>query len=439
MTHVLYGDGVHDDTPAIQEMLDSGIGCVYLPPPKAFYQISRTLKMYSFQELKLDRWTVIKLVPKSNCPMLTNADHANGNQNIAITGGIWDFNNLEQAPNPQMVVDATEVPPPMREDEVDTNHPFGVEFKRMAIPADYPAEPTIGKPMSWNAVHKLSYRFDRYFGIGIRLINVGGFKMTSLTLRNPVTYAFQAGALRNFTISHIVFDFNEGNPSPDNMDGLHFDGLCSNGYIADLKGTCYDDLLAFNAYGYPCESPCIGPIENIVVDGIFADYCHSAVRLLSCGQKVRNINIRNVHGTFYRYTVGLTHFHSQCKATGQFDNIVLENFSVAKAIPLPSDWNRCADWGVVWLEGVTNVKTLKITGFHRIEENTPTPCVELEPTVRINSLILDDIFVENHLPQEVELLHNDGVIQNLRLGLINIADNVREIGGKGTIGQKKQF
>ena len=31
----LVGDGVHDDTAAIQAMLDAGRSCVYLPPPQS--------------------------------------------------------------------------------------------------------------------------------------------------------------------------------------------------------------------------------------------------------------------------------------------------------------------------------------------------------------------------------------------------------------------
>ena len=34
MKYQLYGDGIHDDYPAIQEMLDSGMQVVYLPVPE---------------------------------------------------------------------------------------------------------------------------------------------------------------------------------------------------------------------------------------------------------------------------------------------------------------------------------------------------------------------------------------------------------------------
>lgn len=100
MPFQLYGDGVHDDTDAIQSMLDSGSCCVSLPLPEKHYLISRTLKLHSHQELVLSRWTLVRMAPKSNAPMLANSDPANGNTRIAVRGGIWDCDNIHQAPNP---------------------------------------------------------------------------------------------------------------------------------------------------------------------------------------------------------------------------------------------------------------------------------------------------------------------------------------------------
>ena len=41
---ILYGDGIHDDYEAIQELLDSGSCQISLPAPKKLYSISKTLK-----------------------------------------------------------------------------------------------------------------------------------------------------------------------------------------------------------------------------------------------------------------------------------------------------------------------------------------------------------------------------------------------------------
>ena len=59
----LVGDGVADDTAAIQARLDSGAPCVYLPPPKRHYRISKTLRIGSGTELRLDRFSVVRLAP----------------------------------------------------------------------------------------------------------------------------------------------------------------------------------------------------------------------------------------------------------------------------------------------------------------------------------------------------------------------------------------
>lgn len=54
----------------------------------------------SNQELRLDRFTVIRLAPKSDCPMIENRGYRSGaNVNVCVTGGFWDMGNLRQTPN----------------------------------------------------------------------------------------------------------------------------------------------------------------------------------------------------------------------------------------------------------------------------------------------------------------------------------------------------
>ena len=79
MKNILYGDGIHDDFPAIQEMLDSGVCEVVLPAPEKYYVISKTLKIHGNQTLKLPRFAVIRLADKANCEMIENEDFENYN------------------------------------------------------------------------------------------------------------------------------------------------------------------------------------------------------------------------------------------------------------------------------------------------------------------------------------------------------------------------
>ena len=242
--------------------------------------------------------------------------------------------------------------------------------------------------------------------------NVDGFELRDLTVKDPVTYGIICGKVTNFTIKGITFDYNEGNPSPNNMDGIHFEGLCRNGYIGDLKGACYDDLVAFTADDVSTISKYFAPIENIVVDGIFADRCHSAVRLLSFGHSVKNIVIRNVFGSYYRYAIGFTQYLPAMEEPGTFDNIVLENLFISKALPLESDWNRCPDWGLIWVEGGSRIGSLRINALHRIENTTPTPDIQIDAGACIDMLEADSCSLENHHPCEIVHISNNGTINS---------------------------
>ena len=72
------------------------------------------------------------------------------------------------------------------------------------------------------------------------------------------------------------------------------------------------------------DDSCYGPIENIVVDGIFAEKSHSAVRLLSGNLLVKNIHITNVFGGYYVYCVTMSKYTSEPGVLG-FENITVDN------------------------------------------------------------------------------------------------------------------
>ena len=68
--YTLYGDGIHDDIPAIQELIDSGVCEVELPAPSVCYLISKPIIIPSSFKLKLPRFAHIKLMDGANCFML---------------------------------------------------------------------------------------------------------------------------------------------------------------------------------------------------------------------------------------------------------------------------------------------------------------------------------------------------------------------------------
>ena len=95
----LYGDGIHDDTAAIQTMLDK---CGTVRIPEGYYLISRPLIIHSNTHLILDRNATLHLADGANCSLLDNDGlyRDETNENVIIEGGIWDGNHMAQERKP---------------------------------------------------------------------------------------------------------------------------------------------------------------------------------------------------------------------------------------------------------------------------------------------------------------------------------------------------
>lgn len=390
MKNVLYGDGIHDDQPAIQEMIDSGVCEVVLPVPKNKYLITKPIVIPSNFKLKLPRFAEIKLADGANCFMLQNKmvrkpgkrlrdfltpleknlwyfidefspEAEDICSNFEIEGGIWNFNNKNQDPNP-----------------IQTN----------------------------------AFDDRMFLGHIMLFYNVRNFRLSNITFKDPSNYAVMIEKASYFTVENIEFDFNEGNPYSVNMDGIHLNGNCHYGVIRNLKGACYDDLVALNAY-----EGAGGDITNIEIDGLFAKNCHSAVRLLAVQQKVEHISISNVFGTYYQYCIGLTKYYPG-ETTGWFDAIMLNNIHASKAKRLPIQeihmgGGKKYHFPFIWIQGDTRVKNMSITGVHRREYENPVATIQIDEKAEVNKLVLNDISAENYTGCEMPLIVNNGNVAEL--------------------------
>lgn len=366
MENRLYGDGIHDDTSAIQEMID-GAGCeLSLPAPEKFYLISRSLELPSNFRFTLPRFAEIRLAKDSNCLMLKNKmtpdpeckersyckiyKDTPESMNIELSGGIWNCNNLEQEPNP---------------------------------------------------IQKRDRPIPEYWGYGMLFFKVKNLKVSSLTIMDPPNFGITFDTVSYFTVEDITFDYKHWKPLAINMDGVHFDGNCHYGVIRNLKGSCFDDLVALNAPEGSC-----GPITNIEIDGIFAENCHSAVRLLNNNEAVEKIHISNVFGTYYQYCIGLTRSkYDPEENDGYYDAITLDHIYASKAVRtvfLP--WQGDYVYSFFSIDPNVHVKNLIISDFHRREREVSVETVRIHNDTVVDRLTLENITVENSTGKEFPLL-----------------------------------
>ena len=387
---VLYGDGIHDDTLAIQALIDSGICEVCLPAPKVCYLISAPLTIPSNFKLKLPRFAEIRLADGSDCFMLQSRtvvkpadrlhpsftaaqrnlwyyvdllspDPEDACHDFEIEGGIWNYNNKKQRENP------------IFGSRIDESH---------------------------------------YLGHLMFFYNVRNFRLSNMTFKDPANYAVNIDRGSYFTVENIRFDFNDGNPCASNMDGIHLNGNCHYGEIRNLQGACYDDLVALNAH-----EGSLGDITNLHIDGIYAENCHSAVRLLTVQSRIRNITISNVFGSYYQYCIGFTKYYPG-ETTGCFDGVVLENIHACKSHRLPVQEVHMEDksyhFPLIWVQEETAVGNLTIRGLHRREYENPIDTIHIGEQAVVDVLTVEDVSVENHTDRPCPVFVNRGTVKVLR-------------------------
>lgn len=372
----LIGNGVADDTPAIQALLDLKEPLVYLPAPKKNYLINKSLRIHSGQTLKLDPTTVIRLADNANDYMLTNADLDSGNRNIFISGGIWDGNNR------------------------GVNHAKG---------------PRNGK-----------HPRDFFIGSLFMLMYVENLCIENLTVKDPEKFGIHLGACRRFTVKQITFDYNAAEA---NMDGVHLQGGCSDGRITDLKGNTYDDMVALNSDDGEYWEITKGQITDIQIDGLWADNCFRAVRFLSTGTPVKRISISNIFGSYYTNTIAFTHWRMVAD-NPRFEDISISNVYTAKVTDpeLLAKLKRNPDnYGIIGIEGQLIFNNLTLTNIFRTEYlSGAAPTIHIQQGTIIETLRMTNVQQDNRTDKPLTLLYNEGCILRFFLNDVVIREKNTE-------------
>ena len=405
----LCGDGVHDDTAAIQARLDSGASLVYLPPPKKEYLISRTLRIGSDTELRLDPLTRIRLAPNSNCPMLQNRDWYYGtNVNVIVSGGIWDFDNLHQEPCPFDFIDDPTVSLGNAQGDGGADRS---PKKRLPHPELDFWDPANVMP-DWNQ------------GILMRFSGMRNFTVKGITLRNPTTYGLTLNHAVQFAIEHVTFSYDTWNPRPLCMDGVHLDSNCHYGRIAHLRGTARDDMVALLAHDRWYR----GPITDVVIEDIaVAEPAFRAVRLLSRSHEspVKRIVIRDVRGKFYTDVVGFTRFWGGGDARGLIEDVLVENLHVSRVQP-PDRIRKALNMALgarrgdplFQFQGGIDVGRAVFRNIVREETDIGSPTFWFNQPAKAREIVLRDVRMVNRTGKAIQFFDGFGEVEKV------VVDNV---------------
>jgi polygalacturonase len=275
------GNGIHDDTAAIQKALDGAKREVIIPP--GTYLISATLKVHSQTRIKAAATSVIRLADHAGRDfdtfLLCNANPQEGNADIIVEGGIWDGNS--------------------------EHNPRGKENAQRS-----------------------------YSGVVLNFSNVRNLTVRDLTIRNPESFSIRLGRVADFAIENIVFDQLRARP---NQDGVHVGGFCERGTVRNMSvsspsGT-NDDMVALNAdddvrrhfnRGMEC-----GPIRDIRIEHLEAANAYTFVRLLSRENAIENVLVDGIHGGFRTNAINIDRWRFP-PGGGKIRNVTIRNVQVRK-------------------------------------------------------------------------------------------------------------
>ena len=351
-----WGDGAHDDYAAFQAALDTGANTITIP--QGIYWISQTLKVGSNTTIIADRGA--KMVMKSisrrkrNDFLLCNKDTVNGNQNIKIAGGIWDGNNT--------------APENAKADIFDQ---------------------------------------EGYSGALLNFVNVKNLELRDLVVANSSAYYVRMCRIHHFIIDGI--DFVCDNFSK-NQDGLHFCGDVKHGSVSNIRALSYgqtnDDLIALNADDsierVENLDLCRDTIEDITFENIFAENCHTIIRILSVTAEIKNIRFKNIFGGFRCHAINadaarhcrtpLFQEDDYPNGVGKISDISIENFTCYPVSSLPEDFRGSKAKPRPALRLESNMENFRISSFNYVGENNS---MQGYPAVKATNLCGTKICADN--------------------------------------------
>ena len=346
-------------TRELQAMLDKG-GIVTVPSGE--YLIEKTLIIHDNTHLILAPDTILRLPDDGVFSLIENdgLKDEHKNYNIRIEGGIWDGTNLN------------------------------CQRKFLAPGENY------GEGGTFN---KERYLKNDYLGLLMRFVHCRNLYIGNLTIKDPLSFGLQIADAKEFTVENIYLDYN---CKKRNMDGIHITGPSRFGNIRNIHGIANDDQIALTADATPLTEITRGPIEDIVIDGVYGENTYTGVRLLSSGSPVRNITIRNLYGTCRYNAVSFTHHNQHPGAPSLMENICVSNVHMSK----PKSYNH--DDGFFHFDG---------------EENTAKSCplIEFFPGTVTRNVRIENVFrreTRNEVDAALILIGKDATVENLSLGYL---------------------
>lgn len=345
----LFGDGIRDDTENIQALLDKG-GYVHIPD--GTYLITRPLIIHDNTHLHASCNAHFRLADGANCSLLDNDGLYRKccNYNVTVEGGIWDGNNEAQV--------------------------------RKVIPDE-----------------NVLCVYDEYLEnklaiLMLRFVHTKNLTIKNVTFKDPTSFAIHIADAEYFRVENVLLDYNL---KKLNMDGIHVQGPARFGRIIGIYGDANDDHIALCANGTTRSEITRGAIEDVEISGIYCNNGYTGVRLLSCGDPVRNISISEIHGRFRLFAVSFTHHYPITEDRP----ILIENVHISDVYASKASYETAGIFNlnvekdpIIWVESGVTARNVVIENLYRNEScrQTHAPTIKISRSAVLEGFKLKNVF-----------------------------------------------
>jgi hypothetical protein len=187
-----------------------------------------------------------------------------------------------------------------------------------------------------------------------------------------------------------------------------------------------------------------GAIEDIAVDGLWAKDGYTAVRLLSAGSPIRRIHLANIFGTFRYNAVSFTNHEVHPGSASTFEDVSITGLFCSKSglgMTFDATQPGGSSGSLIWMDTPAVVSGLTIADLHRTESVWPTATIFVEAGATVKNFQLAQASLSNQTPGPLDLLVNQGTIEQLSLSQVRLESSAGPVRGavlrnQGTISDR---
>lgn len=375
----VHSGGGTDDTAILQQVLDSA------PAHGGLHLVIDGAAMVS--QLRIHSNTTIECLhprcgffqaPQSNQALIINANPSPGailDRNITLLGGTYNQNCRNQA-----------------------HH----------VPPD---------------VH---YSKATHFVVGLAFFGVENLLVRDVTVRDQRMFAFLITNWERVTMENIRLEL-PGFIHAGNQDGIHVQGPGRFLVLRNIQGRTGDDFIALNgdeetngepSWAHPAAT--VGPITDVLIDGVFVDDAAQVLRILSRENLHDRITVRNVTGNYRSFGFYLSAWDYKKRGLqGNFGSLLFENIDLRQT---KANYDYTEPF-LFRVSGRHRSLLLRNIQYHdpsddrylvHLEGKTDIPDMGDTPA-DVDSLVIDGLHVQDHgdTPQTRPYIRVSGHVRHL--------------------------